>query len=261
MRVKLYVIPGSHPCAAVEAALALKGIAYLRIALPPLMAAAVGMVMYGAPTVPGLVLSGVPLGRERISGSRAIMRRLDEAVAEPPLLPADPERRAAVLAAEEWGDVTLQSAVRRIAAAMFVRCPRAMPGYAGETRVVLQPPDRLVPPVASVLARGSARRNRAGEQRVRADLGELPAHLDLVDGWVDEGLLGGEAPNAADLQIGSSLALLHSFADVRPLVAMHGCAVLRRYLPPVAGRVEQGVLPPEWLAIAPGTETAPARGR
>jgi hypothetical protein len=35
MDLKLYVIPGSHPCATAEAALALKGLEYERVDLLP----------------------------------------------------------------------------------------------------------------------------------------------------------------------------------------------------------------------------------
>ncbi|CAN5450062.1 hypothetical protein BH20ACT17_BH20ACT17_03100 [soil metagenome] len=44
-------------------------------------------------TVPALRLDG----GEKVQGSRAILRRLDELVPEPPLLPADPAARDAVL--------------------------------------------------------------------------------------------------------------------------------------------------------------------
>ena len=71
---KLYVVPGSHPCAAVEAALELQGLAYRRVDLLPLVAAAVGPLLYGGITVPGMRIDG-----ERLAGSRAIMRRLDAA--------------------------------------------------------------------------------------------------------------------------------------------------------------------------------------
>ena len=74
---RLYVFPGSHPCAAVEAALALKAIAYDRVDLLPLSQLVVGPLRYDGRTVPGM-----RIGRERIVGSRAIMRRLDELVAE-----------------------------------------------------------------------------------------------------------------------------------------------------------------------------------
>ena len=67
-----------------------------------------------------------------------------------------------------------------------------------------------------------------------------------------EGVLGGEQPNAADLQIGSALRLLLSFADTRPLIDGRPCAVLAEHgFKPLAGGVPAGVLPAAWI---------PARG-
>ncbi len=74
MRPKLYLQPGSHPCAAVEAALELKSIEYDRVDLLPLSQVMIGPLRYGGTTVPGMRLDG-----ERLVGSRAIMRRLDTA--------------------------------------------------------------------------------------------------------------------------------------------------------------------------------------
>ena len=50
---KLYVLPGSHPCAAVEAALGLKSIDYERVDLLPLSQLLIGPLRYGGSTVPG----------------------------------------------------------------------------------------------------------------------------------------------------------------------------------------------------------------
>ncbi len=104
-RPKLYVQPASHPCAAVEAALALKSIAYDRVDLLPMSQLLVGPLRYGGKTVPGMRIGG-----ERVAGSRAIMRRLDELAPEPPLLPppGDPTY-ARVLETERWGDEVLQA--------------------------------------------------------------------------------------------------------------------------------------------------------
>ena len=75
---KLYVVPASHPCAAVEAALELKGIDYKRVELLPLSQVLVGPLLYGGVTVPGMRVDG-----ERLAGSRAIMHRIDELAPEP----------------------------------------------------------------------------------------------------------------------------------------------------------------------------------
>jgi glutathione S-transferase len=82
---------------------------------------------------------------------------------------------------------------------------------------------------------------------VRADLDALPGQLKQVDGWIADGLLGGERPNAADLQIGSTVRLLNSIADVRPLLDGYAAMGLMRYFPPLVGEVPAGTLPAEWL--------------
>jgi glutathione S-transferase len=102
-------------------------------------------------------------------------------------------------------------------------------------------------PALPLTARLMAIKNKAREETARADLAALPGQLDRVDAWIAEGLLGGESPNAADLQIGSTIGLLLSIGDVRPLVEGRAAAGLRRYLPPVIGEVPPSVLPAEWI--------------
>src|SRR4051812_8894634 len=88
----LYVVPASHPCAAVMLAFARKGLAYRRVDLPPMVHVVVQRVLFGRRTVPGLAL---PSG-DKVVGSRAIMRVLDGLEPSPPLLPADAAARARV---------------------------------------------------------------------------------------------------------------------------------------------------------------------
>ena len=64
----------------------------------------------------------------------------------------------------------------------------------------------------------SARFNGSTDEAVQADLAALPGALDKIDAWIDDGTLGGDPPNAADLQIGTSLRLLMSFEDLRPAI-------------------------------------------
>jgi glutathione S-transferase len=176
------------------------------------------------------------------------MRRLDALAAEPPLLPAAEPLRARVLEAERWGDEVLQSVPRRLIDAAFLRNPAAIESYAGDAKLPL--PRSLLRPALPLTARLMAFKNRAGDDAARADLGVLPARLDTVDGWIEEGLLGGEAPNAADLQIGSAIRVLASIGDLRPLLDGRPCAALARYFPPFVGEVPAGALPPEWLRAA-----------
>ncbi|MGO8905430.1 MAG: glutathione S-transferase N-terminal domain-containing protein [Solirubrobacteraceae bacterium] len=243
---RLYALPGSHPCAAVEAALRMKSIAYKRVDLLPTGEILLGPLLWGGRTVPGMRIDG-----ERLVGSRRIMRRLDELVPEPPLLPApgDPAY-ARVLEAERWGDDVLQSVPRRLIDAAFLRRPAAMESYAANAKLPL--PVALLRPAMPLTARLMALKNKARDESARADLAGLPRQLDRVDAWIAEGLLGGERPNAADLQIGSTIRLLMSIGDVRPLIAGRPAAGLTRYFPPMVGEVEAGVLPANWLASPAG---------
>jgi glutathione S-transferase len=240
-RPKLYVLPGSHPCAAVEAALALKSIDYDRVELLPITPVLVGPLRWGGTTVPGMRVNG-----ERVVGSRTIMRRLDDMVAEPALLPdpSDPSRER-VLDAERWGDDVFQSVPRRLIDAAFLRRPREMESYAAQAKLPLSP--ALMRPAMPLTARLMAIKNKASDEAARADIAALPAQLDRVDGWIDEGLIGGEQPNAADLQLGSTVRLLMTIGDVRPVVESRPAAMLVRYFPPMVGAVADGVLPAEWL--------------
>src|SRR5919201_257991 len=114
MPAKLYVVHGSHPCAAVARAMDMKGFAYEVVKLLPPLHAALQRMRFGARTVPGLVLES----GEKISGSRA-------------------------------------------------------------------------------------------------DLQALPEYLDRVDAWIADGVIGGDAVNAADLQIASSSRLMLTFGDMQ----------------------------------------------
>jgi glutathione S-transferase len=242
--IKLFVLPGSHPCAAVEVALRRKGLPFQQVNLLPMVQVGLGPLLYGGSTVPGMRLDG-----ERLVGSRTIMRRLDALAPDPPLLPADPAARERVLEAERWGDEVFQSVPRRILDAGFLRDPGTMESYAGDTKLPL--PRAVLRPALPLTAKLMARRNHAEDDLVRADLAALPGHLDKIDVWIAEGLLGGEEPSAADLQIGSTIRLLETLGDVRPLIESHPAAALTRYFPPMAGSIPAGTLPAEWLPASP----------
>jgi glutathione S-transferase len=224
----------------------LKSIAYKRVDLLPTGEVLLGPLLYGGRTVPGMRIDG-----ERLVGSRRIMRRLDALAPEPPLLPAPgtPEY-ARVLDAERWGDEVFQSVPRRLIDAAFLRRPAVMESYAANAKLPLPRP--LLRPALPLTARLMAFKNKARDDSARADLAALPRQLERIDSWVAEGLLGGERPNAADLQIGSTIRLLMSIGDVRPLIEGHPAATLTRYFPPMVGEVPPGVLPAQWLAPAAG---------
>jgi hypothetical protein len=56
-------------------------------------------------------------------------------------------------------------------------------------------------------------------------------------------VLGNEQPNAADLQIGSTMLLLQTIGDVRPLLDGRPALRLASYFPPMAGAIKAGTLP------------------
>jgi len=139
---------------------------------------------------------------------------------------------------------------RRIIDVAFIRRPAAMEGYAANAKLPLPRP--LMRPALPLTARLMALKNKARDDTARADLQALPGLLDRIDAWIADGLLGGEHPNAADLQIGSTIRLLATIGDVCPLIGDRPAAQLTRYFPPMVGEVPPGVLPGEWLPAPDG---------
>lgn len=236
--LKLYVVHSSHPSEAVKEALRVKGIPFRTVELlipsqPVLM-----RLRFPARSVPAMRLDG----GEKVQGSRAIMRRLDELVPDPPLLPSDEAARTQVLGAELWGEDVLQPLARRIVWAALRHRPAAIPSYqeASQLPALPRPVVRLVAPA---VIRLETALHGASDAAVHADLRALPGHLDMIDDWIAGGVLGGAAPNAADLQIGSSLRFLLTVGDVRPLLAGRPCEELAlRFFPEYPGDVPAGAL-------------------
>jgi glutathione S-transferase len=237
MRLKLYVVHGSHPCAAVEKALAMKGLQYGVVEWPPPMHAPMQKVIFGARTVPGLRIDG-----EKISGSRKIMRRLDELEPSPPLYPSDPEERSPVEEAERWGDEVFQPVARELIWTGMVNNPSAMISYAEHSRLPM--PEPAIRLTAPVIARLGSRLNRTNDEVARRDLEALPGQLDKIEAWIADGTIGdAEHPNAADLQIISTVRLLLTVADARPLIEGRPSAELaRRLFPHMDGEMPAGAV-------------------
>jgi glutathione S-transferase len=244
MEGRLYVVHGSHPCATVARALELKGVPYRTVEFPPPLQGPFQKVLFGGRTVPGLKLGG-----EKLQGSRAILRRLDELRPDPPLYPADPAARAAVEEAERWGDEVLQPLVRRLLWAAMRRAPAAMVSYSEHSKLRL--PAFVVRANAPFISWAAGRINQVSDGATQADLRALPGALDRVDAWIADGTLGGAAPNAADLQIGSSIRLLLTVSDLRPLVEGRPVGELAvRLFPPFDGDMPAGTYPAEWMPAA-----------
>jgi glutathione S-transferase len=106
----------------------------------------------------------------------------------------------------------------------------------------------MLRPALPLTARLMAIKNKAKDDGARADIAALPGQLEKIERWIDEGVLGGEQPNAADLQIGSTIRLLQTIADIRPLLDDRRALALVRYFPPMHGEIPAGTLPAEWIA-------------
>src|SRR4051812_25178959 len=196
-RLTIHVLPPSHPCAAVEAALKLKGLEYERVELQAGRHGEEMERLYGEgnTTVPGLLIDGEP-----VHGSNAILERIEQLVAEPPLFPE--ELGDTVAAAARWGDEELQDLGRRLPWGALHFRPESMGTLAGG-----KPLDPAGTDFAIRFVRGSWKYHGITAERLAADLADLPAKLDRIDAFVAEGVLGGERPNAADLQIGATLGV------------------------------------------------------
>lgn len=245
MPATLFVVHGSHPCAAVARALEMKGIAHRTVELPPPTHAALMPLLFGGRTVPALRLAE----GERLQGSRAILRRLDELVPDPPLVPAEPELHARVLAAEAWGDEVLQPAARRILWPTLLANAAAAPSFMEGARL-------RIPPAAlrasmPLIGRIELRMNDASPAARARDLRALPGWADRVDAWLADGTLGGASVTAADLQIAPSLALLLRMGDVRGLIGERRCARWAEELfPGFHGELPVGAIPAAEVAAA-----------
>jgi glutathione S-transferase len=237
----LYVIPGSHPSMAARRMLELKGIPYKRVDLMPVISRGVLRALrFPSNTVPSLAIGGV-----KLTGSRAIARELDRLRPEPPLYPPEPERRAAVEEAERWGEEVLQPAVRRILWNAVKRDRAPLRSYSEGARLGV--PIGLAVKTAAPIVAAEIRMHKADDEVVRADLAALPGWLQRVDDWISEGLLGGDPPNAADLQIGASLRLAMTLDDLRPAIAARPAGDMAlAAIPEFPGRAAP-VLPPAWL--------------
>lgn len=227
MDATLYTMEISNPGWSARLAFARKGLEPRIVNFPAGMHPALLWARgYRRGTVPSARIEG-----RRVEGSLQIVRELERLVPEPSLYPADPQRRAAVEEAEQWGEAVLQGLPRSIARyaishdhatrVWFMREHAGMPLPAVSATVSL--------PVAFAMAA----RADGNEKGARAALEQLPAALDHVDQLLAEGLLGDDdGPNAAGVQIAPSVALLAGLADLADYVeGRPGVAWARALLP------------------------------
>jgi len=187
----LHVVPLSHPCITVEAALDLKGLDYERVELQTGRHPKQIEEIYGEGNV---TVPAMKAGDEQFNDSRSIMVKIEELAPDPPLYLA--ENAGAIRDAEAWGEEVLQGAARRLIWGALHFRPEAMGTYGGAG-----PLDPAGTDFAIRSLRGFWKYLGITAELLAADLEQLRGHLNKVDELVAEGTIGGETPNAADLQI------------------------------------------------------------
>jgi glutathione S-transferase len=245
MAVRLYSMSLSHPSQAVRKMLDLKRVEYKTVAVFPFnQRIHMRLAGFRGGTVPAVKLDG-----RRVQGSREIAQALDEVWPEPPLFPADPDLRRRVEEAERWGEEQLQPVPRRIGRYGAAIEPEVLRWGARASHL---PAPGLVARMAGPLARYYTRTieldgRRATEAGVRADLDALPALLEHVDRLTAEGILTTDPPNAATLQVFSSLCLLDALSDLHDLIGERPSVKAARQLFPDYPSGFPRFLPREWL--------------
>ncbi|MCW2994223.1 MAG: glutathione S-transferase [Conexibacter sp.] len=237
-RIVVHLLPPSHPCATVEAALKVKGLDYERVELQAGRHTEEMERLYGEGhgTVPGAMI-----GDEPVHGSVAILERLEQLAPEPTLYPD--ALGDAVAEAERWGDEELQDLGRRLPWGALHFRPESLGTFGGAG--ALDPPGT---DFAMRYVHASWKYHKITAVRLAEDLAGLPEKLDRIDGYVAEGILAGEDPNAADLQIGATLSVLLTVGDVRPLIeARPAVQVARKWFDDRPGRVPAGAFPAGWV--------------
>jgi glutathione S-transferase len=241
MTVRLFSMPGSHAATTGQLLFDYKGIDYKRTDLLPVVSWMVLKVLrFPEVTVPAAMIDG-----ERVQGTRAIARALERRTPDPPLFPSDSERRRAVEEAERFGDEELQQKVREIFLWSARKDRSGLVGYLEGAKIGM--PHRLAASTAGPFIAIDARSRGATDDNVRSAIAAVPGMLQRIDDWIEEGILGGEPPNAADLQIAPSLRLAMSLDDLRPAIEGRPAGRLAtRIVPHFPGRTP-AVLPPKWL--------------
>lgn len=241
MEARLYVIPASHPSIAVQLMLEHKGVAYKRTDLMPVVSKGVlRAVGFPGVTVPALKIDG-----DKVQGSRQIARELERLRPEPPLFPADADKRAAVEDAERLGDEELQHPIRQLLWWGFKHDKEPLRSYSDGAKLGV--PIGLAVKTGGPLVALSARFNEASDENAQKALAALPNLLDRIDAWIESGVLNGEQPNAADFQIAPSIGLAMTLDDLRPLIENRPAAELaRRFVPNYPGHMPP-VFPSAWI--------------
>jgi glutathione S-transferase len=242
MKVKLYGIPGSHPVMTARLMLEYKGIPYKRRDLLPVASRVlVRGLGFKRNRVPALKIDG-----RRVQGTHELAHELDRIQPDPPLFPADPERRRAVEDADAWGD-GFQQTPRALVWWSLKREPDAQRSFLDDAQLGIPLPTGLLVKTSGPIVWGARRLNDSYDPTVKELLASIPASLDRIDAWIADGTLNGDQLNAADFQIAPSLRLLMTFEELAPAIEGRPAgAMAKRVLPRSPGHIPP-TFPAEWL--------------
>jgi glutathione S-transferase len=212
MRATLFGIPSSHPTLAAQLMLEHKGVECRRIDLVAgphrTILKALG---FAGKTVPAVKIEGA-----KVQGTAELALALDALVPERPLFPRDQDRRREVEEAEAWGNEVLQPVPRRLVWNGLGHDRSELATYLEGAKLGIPTSiaARTAPPIAMI----ARRLNKATDAAAERDLAALPGMLDRVDELIERGVIGGAERNAADYQIATSISLLLTMDDLRPMI-------------------------------------------
>jgi hypothetical protein len=118
--------------------------------------------------------------------------------------------------AEAWGEEVLQPVPRRLVLNALNRDRSTIGTYLEGARIGI--PTSIAARTAAPFVMASARFNRASDEAAERDLAALPGMIDRVDELIERGVIGGAERNAADFQIATSVSLLLTMDDIRPMI-------------------------------------------
>jgi glutathione S-transferase len=212
VRATLFALPASHPALAAQLMLEHKGVEYRRIDLVVATHRTILRALgFPRKTVPAIRIDGA-----KVQGTREIALALDALIPSPPLFPADPDQRLEVEQAEAWGEEVLQPVPRRLVMNALKRDSSSIASYLEGARLGI--PTSVAARTAAPFTMASRRYNRATDENAERDLAALPDLIDRVDELIERGVIGGAERNAADFQIATSISLLLTMDDVRPMI-------------------------------------------
>ena len=207
---KLYVVSGSHAARTGILLMEHKGLDYELKEIPPGSQRTLRFRGFPGGTVPALVWDD----GKHVQTNLEIARFLEEVKPDPPLFPADPERRAKVEEIEHWVDDVLQMDARRLVLAGALGWPGTLIDCGDDGRMgPLLWKTRRGRRLGIRLPQTVFKVNRDAEREI---LDRLPEHLDKIDAWIEEGLLDGDELTAADYAVAANLALLTYRSDLAP---------------------------------------------